>query len=603
MNQAELQTEIKNLESLLIDERSQDDVLIKAKELLNQNGNTSTDEQKIEIMLIIMQSLYNTGNTKEAQDYTKKAMLLAQQVKDSTLLAKVLNAKATFHKLNAEYVEAIENYKQSLQIHEKLGNQLGIASAYTNIGIIYRILADYSLALEFMDKGLRLYQELNNELGVNANRGNIGNVYTVMQQYDKALEYLLSALEWNEQLHNLRGVANNSLTIGGVYLYKKEYEKSEFYFKNAAALFADLGDQNGHSIALGNQAILLDLQGQYEQALSLQYSVLKRFEEADDIFGMATQYGNIANVYANKQFQGYDAFKSEEFFLKAISIFQELNLKNELSNHHLHVSNLYEGLEKWELSLIHFKKHYELQKIVLSEEAIKNAELLEQTRTIEKHEKERLLEMARYREQEQMLFNMLPSTIANRILDGESTIVDVTDDVSIFFSDIVDFTALTMELQPEVLIRDLNILFTEFDRVAKKFKVEKIKTIGDAYMAVCGVPDVERNHAQQLALFAIEIMNLSKIYKIGDKPIQLRIGLHSGKAIAGVIGENKLSYDLWGDSVNTASRMESTGVKGKIHVTEDFAIKLSSNPSFTFTKRGATEIKGKGIMQTYFLEF
>lgn len=238
---------------------------------------------------------------------------------------------------------------------------------------------------------------------------------------------------------------------------------------------------------------------------------------------------------------------------------------------------------------------------MISEEAKHKADLLDQRRKLDQIERDRQLQVARFQEQEKILHNILPNTIAERMLNGESNIVDVAEDVSIFFSDIVDFTALTSAMNPESLIMDLNKLFTEFDRIAKKHNVEKIKTIGDAYMAVCGVSKKQEDHALRLANFAFDVMSASQQFIIGHSKVDLRIGIHAGEAIAGIIGEDKYSYDLWGDAVNIASRMENTGEKGQIQVTEYYKHLLEGHTDITFTSHGEIDIKGKGKMKTYFM--
>ena len=185
---------------------------------------------------------------------------------------------------------------------------------------------------------------------------------------------------------------------------------------------------------------------------------------------------------------------------------------------------------------------------------------------------------------------------------GEKTIADSFEEVTVFFSDIVGFTALSQQVSAEKLVGLLNSIFSQFDQLARKHGLEKIKTMGDSYMAVAGAPLKQDNHAERAALFALDVAEMMHEYRTqAGGQIEIRIGLHSGSVVAGIIGENKLAYDLWGDAVNTASRMESDGETGKIHVSENF-VKSVGNSNFRFTERGAMEIKGKGMMKTYFLE-
>lgn len=201
---------------------------------------------------------------------------------------------------------------------------------------------------------------------------------------------------------------------------------------------------------------------------------------------------------------------------------------------------------------------------------------------------------------ERLLLNVLPAPIAERLKTGESLIVDRFDQVTVLFADIVGFTAMSSRTSPEALVTMLNELFSRFDRLAAKHGIEKIKTIGDAYMVVAGIPQPLADHATAMAHMALDMNEAIKEYstKAGAE-LQLRIGIHSGSVVAGVIGEKKFIYDLWGDTVNTASRMESTGVPGRIHVTEVTYLKLRDN--FDLEQRPQIEVKGKGLMTTYLL--
>ena len=195
---------------------------------------------------------------------------------------------------------------------------------------------------------------------------------------------------------------------------------------------------------------------------------------------------------------------------------------------------------------------------------------------------------------------MLPGPIADRLKSGEGLIVDKFDAVTVLFADIVGFTALSSRIAPEQLVTMLNDLFSTFDRLAEKHGLEKIKTIGDAYMVVAGIPVPIAKHAHAIAQMAID-MNaaVAEFAKQHKSELSIRVGIHTGPVVAGVIGQKKLIYDLWGDTVNTASRMESHGVPGRIHVTA--ATYELLRDTFQLEPREPIEIKGKGRMQTYLI--
>ncbi len=201
---------------------------------------------------------------------------------------------------------------------------------------------------------------------------------------------------------------------------------------------------------------------------------------------------------------------------------------------------------------------------------------------------------------EKLLLNILPKPIALRLQKEQKLIADHFDEVSVLFADLVGFTEFSAHKSPTQLVEILNGIFCEFDRLSESRGLEKIKTIGDAYMVVGGLPTPREDHGEAIALLALEMQAaLTHFNRKTGENFELRIGIHSGSVVAGIIGISKFSYDLWGDTVNVASRMESNGESGKIQVTE--AIYEGLKEKFVFEQRGMTEVKGKGKMLTYWL--
>jgi adenylate cyclase len=196
---------------------------------------------------------------------------------------------------------------------------------------------------------------------------------------------------------------------------------------------------------------------------------------------------------------------------------------------------------------------------------------------------------------ERLLLNVLPEPIAERLKGGESLIADGAPEVGVLFADIADFTPMSEAMDPEEIVRLLNDVFSAFDTLASNHGLEKIKTIGDAYMVASGLLRHDDHHAEELARMALEMQREASRFD----NLKLRIGIDVGPVAAGVIGRSKFIYDLWGDTVNTASRMESHGVPGAIQVTERAYERLAA--SFLFEERGTVEIKGKGRLRTFLL--
>ena len=201
---------------------------------------------------------------------------------------------------------------------------------------------------------------------------------------------------------------------------------------------------------------------------------------------------------------------------------------------------------------------------------------------------------------EQLLLNVLPGPIADRLKQGEKVIADSFEDVTILFADITDFTQLSADLSATDLVHLLNKLFSLFDRLADEHRLEKIKTIGDSYMVAGGLPTPRADHAAAVAEMSLAMLDAAERFaREVSRPITMRMGIHSGHVVAGVIGTKKFSYDMWGDTVNTADRMQSHGLPGRIQVSESSHERLKD--AFDFEERGPTQIKGKGVMQTYLL--
>ena len=201
---------------------------------------------------------------------------------------------------------------------------------------------------------------------------------------------------------------------------------------------------------------------------------------------------------------------------------------------------------------------------------------------------------------EKLLVNVLPVAIADRLQKGEKVEAETFPEVTVFFADVVGFTKLATELGPRSVANLLNELFEIFDDLAEKYKLEKIKTIGDCYMAVAGVPDRSPTHAQQMADFSLEaVAALKSQNKQMSRNLEIRIGMHSGTVAAGIIGRKKFAYDLWGDVVNVTSRLEGTAEPMKIHVSESVHARLED--SYLFEERGEVELRNRGKLRTYYL--
>ncbi|NEQ99941.1 MAG: PAS domain-containing protein [Cyanothece sp. SIO2G6] len=216
----------------------------------------------------------------------------------------------------------------------------------------------------------------------------------------------------------------------------------------------------------------------------------------------------------------------------------------------------------------------------------------------ERHRIEAALALEREKS-EKLLLNILPPPVAEQLKQGQRVATQF-DEATILFADIVGFTQLSSQLSATDLVEVLNQLFSCFDALADRYHLEKIKTIGDAYMVVGGIPTARPDHAEAIADMALDMLQATQTFSQQcDYPLEIRIGINTGPVVAGVIGIKKFIYDLWGDAVNVASRMESLGIPGSIQITETTRQKLLNH--YAITERGVIEVKGKGLMPTYLL--
>lgn len=205
---------------------------------------------------------------------------------------------------------------------------------------------------------------------------------------------------------------------------------------------------------------------------------------------------------------------------------------------------------------------------------------------------------------EELLYRLLPNTVAAQLMKGNEVKAESFSNVTIYFSDICGFTKISAESTPMQVVQLLNGLYTLFDSIIESFDVYKVETIGDAYMVVSGLPQRHENHAREIARMSLALLENVEYFKIPhlpEKKLELRIGLHTGPCVAGVVGLKMPRYCLFGDTVNTASRMESNGKPLRIHISPQTKQELDKYATFNIKFRGPVEMKGKGVIETFWL--
>ncbi len=545
-----------------------------------------------------------------ALEYLHKALAMNEELGDEEERSRNLSNIGSVYFQLSDYTKALEYYHASMAIDEKLGSKEGVAYMLGNIAMVYYNLSDHAKALEYHQKALEIYEELGNKFGTAGNLHNIGSVYDELGFKSEALEYFHKAMEINEETGNKGWLAINLAGIAGA----SDFTTAMKYLHQSLVISEELGMKGLTTSNLTNIGWRMYLNhSDYSQVLEYIERALILSEEIGSIGSIARNLSNIGIVYATREFDGYNPVRAEEYLLKSLALSREIGSKKVEYEANQYLAELYKHEKRWEEAYINLEQSIAIEKEILSDEAKNKAGFLEQRRQAEEREKQIAIAKAaadaKHQATEHLLHNVLPPSIADKMLGGTKLIAEKIPSVSVLFADIVNFTELSQSITPEELVEGLDGIFSAFDALAEKYGLEKIKTIGDAYMVVSGAPVQRDDHAEVMAHFALEMVEAMKQFRsisTGEE-IQLRIGIHSGEVVAGVIGKKKFAYDMWGDAVNTASRMESHGEAGKIHCTEEFvrALSLSSFQafqSFKFVERGEMDIKGKGKMKTYFLQ-
>ncbi len=568
---------------------------------LGQNDNILRGESILALAKINTQR----GKYELGLEQSHQVLALAEQYMLDDVLLKALNLLGSIYRILGNYSQSLEYYNRALNSQEKKGATSDLANIWGSIGIVHLNLGSYAQVLDYLSKALAVHEQLGEKFSIAKVTGNIGVVYQNLGSYEKALEYYGKTIITYEEIGQKPGIANVLGNIGTLYFSLDNFNLALEYTDKALTKFEELGEKSHVARITGNLGTIYFKLGNYNKALEYLFKAQATLEELSKKDGIAIFTECIGTIYADQSFEGYNPELAEEYFLRAINLSEDLGAKHNLSSFHLSLSALYKSQERWKEAYLQFVKYNEHKETVITEEATKQAQLMEHKRKIEESERDRQIKLARFHEQEKILHNILPYQIANRMIDGEKTIADSHANVSVFFSDIVGFTKISQSVSAEELVGMLNGIFSQFDQIARKHGLEKIKTIGDAYMAVCGAPIHVEDHAERTTSFALEVVRFMNDYQTntGNK-IMVRIGLHTGSVVAGIIGENRFAYDMWGDAVNTASRMESHGEAGKIHISEDFmkAVEPKKHLQVSFIPRGEMDIKGKGMMKTYFLE-
>ncbi len=582
--------------------------------------------------------LWGIGRYTEALEYLNTTLVMHTELGNRMGMARVSGNIGIVHYNIADYAGALEWYGKALALHNKLNepngqnetkgqnnsnDANGVASVTGNIGNVHWKTGNYPTALEHFNRAFAIHEAEGDRRGMGVILNSIGNVHLNLGNHAAALETFERALAIREELGSKHGVAVVLVNIGNVHAQTGNLKTAVEYYNRSLQLRIDLGDHRGVSLVRANLLEAHLLSGDIVSAENLLCEMdSTQIDEPDTLIDRERHRATIQTHYSNYS-------DAKETLTEALKIALELNLAEKQVDLYKQLRDL-ALLQNDLASYVEFNNAFTtLNDEINGKEASLNVAMQEKQREIDAREKEHQKYMA-------VLHSTLPKHIADRVARGE-VVTDHFDNAGVLFLDVVGFTHNSALLEAGEVVELLQKIFLTFDSICAKHNITKIKTIGDAYMAVAfpvaengagsfspgiNLPDNfsgtispgHFSHHVNLASASIEIINSKFTWSHNSLPVEFRIGLHSGPVVAGVLGTERMQYDVWGDTVNVASRMESTGEPGRIHVSEAFANQLrsgdtSSHPlgdtivdSIKIWRRGEIEVKGKGMMQTFWLE-
>jgi adenylate cyclase len=552
------------------------------------------------------------GDYKKAIDYYQQGLSIVIQLGNKNDIALQLNKIGTVYRILGKYNEALNYYQKSLLIQNELDNKVDIANLLNNIGFMHELLDNYTDALKYYEECLSIMQKSGSKVGVANSMNNIGYIHEVLDNYDDALAYYEKALKIMQEIGNKHGIAASFNNIGIYYDHLGDFEKALDYYQRSLEITKEIGDKRGIASLMINIGFLYSDLNQQTKGIELCERGLKMAEESGLIIWQKNACECLYESYkANNNWKS--ALEYLELKTKLHDSLSENESENQLIEFEFERRILQDSIanekEKREIEVAHQKeirKRNNTRNIAMGTGILvflialglwSRLRYTSRTKKVIEKEKDR---------SENLLLNILPEEIAEELKDKGKAAARNFNQVSILFTDFKGFTAAASNLSPEELVEELNVCFEAFDNIMEKYGIEKIKTIGDAYMAAGGLPVLAEDSVKNTVFAALEmqefILSRKKQQVDSNKPyFEMRAGIHTGPVVAGIVGVKKFQYDIWGDTVNTASRMESNGAVGKVNISQATYELLKNDSDFIFENRGKIEAKGKGEMEMYFV--
>lgn len=544
---------------------------------------------------------------KRQNDYALTNYELAENLfktnKNYLEFANILNNQGVIYLNQNQFEMSLHNFLASAQVKEEFLDNENVEMTYLNIGAIYARNNNYSLALNFFQKALELSEKNNNEIiEVNA-LINLITISNTLGKIEEALNYAYRAEEIANKLLNPYYLASIYNNLATVYEEKRDYDKSLFYYLESLEIRLLLEEFENVVKIYNNIAHIYILKNDY---INAKKSIDKSLEFAEDYnidLSNITNLNLIAEYFLkSKKFQQSALYyqKSMEVFFKSYqedihNSIAELQIKYDTERKDNEILLLKQSSEINELKYKHQKILFFTAILFLIFLAILTYFIYKQYMNKMKAN----ILISRERElSEKLLKNTLPDKVVLQLKEKGQFLPEIFNNCSVLFADIVEFTKISEKMNPVILISELNEIFTEFDNIFDKYYCERIKTNGDCYIGVCGLPTRDINHSDNLLNAVIEMKSyLIKRNMKNSIKWNMRFGLHSGVVIGAIVGIKKYIFDIFGDTVNTTARIQNLAEPMEIIVTEEFYNNV--NTVVEFNKKGSYLIKGKGECNVY----
>ena len=521
-----------------------------------------------------------------------------------------------------------------------------LVDGYIGIGTAFRLMGDIPDALEIFLKASEIASEnqLEERLGYIA--VNIADTYSIIKNHSLAINYYNKGIEILKEHNDTLTVASALYNLGDELLNYGELDSAVSIFLKTEQLFRDMNNEQGLAYTLGNTGQVYAKLGQFEKAEINLNQAVQKLRELGDFYPISVYTLTLSDIYLVRN----QDLKSLEYAEQSLHLAQEYGLKEQISDAFLKLSEIYEKMGLPERSINYLKSHNIYRDSITSIAAVQEmAELRTEFEVAQKQSEVDLLtkeaEIAdlRARRQRWIIFGSVLSLVlvavlgvnafrryrfmqeTNRIIEEEKNRSDVLlrnilpeetalelkeqgyvkarkiEGVTVLFTDFIEFTRYAEQVAPEQMVRSIDYYFKKFDEITTRYNLEKIKTIGDSYMCAGGLHS-ESCRAKEVIKAAIEMIEVTENAKQSQKDLinfDMRIGIHTGPVVAGIVGTKKWQYDIWGDTVNIASGMEANSVSGKINISETTYKEVEDE--FKAEYRGKIEIKNRGLIKMYFL--